>query len=185
MSLPDSVVRQARQLFPELSGLDKPSQAANLSPWSNAETHPFFFAIVLNHKFGAEWVFFEPETVLQYIEKFKASDEIGNEILCVKSCLHADSAWNDIGAFNNVIISFSGSIPKTDLLEHVFPHEVHFAKDVMKRIDEDREWSPDVLGYADAVNRMHAGFEGSGKQYTEHRVKRVPRDLAYHFGERP
>lgn len=182
--VPDSVISELESLFPEISGISESKFKTTVSPWSSPYTHPMFFVLVLNEEYGAGWIEYEPETIMDMVKDYKPSDESVEKILAIKSCIFTDSPWNSISSFNNIVVAFMGDSPMTDTLQHVYPHEIEFAKDVLMRVDQKRKLSDDVKTYIDKVKEIHSNVVNMGRDLITSKSKRIFADLEYHYSSK-
>jgi len=152
MPVPAQALERLKGLYPEIQWRE--AVASAISPWRSPYVHPMFFLVVMPD-ISRDWIEYEPETLMGILEKRKPEDMQVNMLLAVKACLKSDLAWNNVGAFNNVALSFSGEIPRTDILEYVSPHEVDLALDCMGRIDK-RPLAADVEKYIEVIHAFHS-----------------------------
>jgi hypothetical protein len=182
-NIPEPIIARLKGLFPDISDIGSNRDPGSESPWKSQYTHPLFFPLVMNYDHGPGWVFYEPETIDALIKGSAVDDTAFNTLLSVKSCIHSDLPWNNVAAFNNVAVSFSGVIPDVDILESLFPYEADFAIDSLKRIDKRRPFSPDVLTYVSENAKIFSGLDGVGEDFIKNRAMRIARDLAFHYGD--
>ncbi len=179
MPTPKSAYSYLKSLYPEIG--DVKAIPGETSPWRGPNTHPIFFPIVLNEMLGTRWMFYEPETLDSVLAKYNPEKAPMNTLFSLKACLRSDLPWNSVAAFNNIVVSFAGSIPTVDMLESVLPYEINFAIDTMKRIDRSRKFSEEITEYAKQNERIYSGFDGISEDFIISRAKRIPSDLAYHY----
>jgi hypothetical protein len=182
VAIPSSVLAQLKIIYPDLEV--KKVDPSDISPWKNPLTNPFFYLLVLNEKYGMDYLDFEPETLDAILKKYDPSNVNMSTLSTIKACIKSDNCWNNVAAFNNAVISLNGEIPAVELLESVTPAEMDFTVDTLRRIDKKREFSQDVLGYIEQNNRMYSGFEGLGENIIKSRSENLLRDLEWQYLDR-
>jgi hypothetical protein len=139
---------------------DAPGEISKLSadnPFLDRNVSPKKLYGLLNDKFGAKWLGWEPESLL-----YSINDEYGthpdpvvsNKIMALKVLLKSDEPWESWNVFEKIAVAFNHRIPNFALMDYLSPSEINRAIKSIGDIRDDA-WGDEVMSYIAAVCHEH------------------------------
>lgn len=172
--------------------LDK--QLAVKQAFTNAETHPLIFSVILLKTFGIEVLGWEADTCWSEIQNTwgtTTSDISKQKIQAVRACYTSDRAYTDWPVFEKVAAGLSGVAPKVGTLQRPSVTRLIYALDTMAAVRAPT-MGAEVYKYSAAVLMDHGMLYGPGalqpaNQYIKDADRDLQRQLAYALsrGARP
>ena len=123
------------------------------SAFTDRRSHPLLLDLIMIKEFGPHYLSWEPETCWEEVRRtfsVTVSELNKNKIQATRTCHVSDRPYSAWEIFEKVAVSFSGSIPKFDVIQKPTPHVCGAALDVMSQI-KDKELSEEVVKYVAAT----------------------------------
>ena len=115
---------------------------------------PNVYKRTLDSVFGEEWRnkedAWEPETIRQEIERIWAIeplDEVFEKIMALQTYLTTDLFWDDLIAFENIVLAFNDRHVDPDMIQSCTPEELAYGVEVASRVRPERNWIIDIIEY--------------------------------------
>lgn len=154
---------------------------------------PDVYQQTLDSVFGEEWRnkedAWEPETIRQEIERIWAVepiDEVFEKIMALQTYLTTDLFWDDLIAFENMVLAFNDRHVDPDLVQSCTPEELAYGVEVASRVRSRRDWIIDIIEYIRACHRQygqlvyHEVLKFAQPKYKDERadlVKRIDKQI--------
>lgn len=125
------------------------------------DAHPLVLDLLLIHKYGQEWLGWEPETLEIRIPKDFAVDRLSemnlSKLQAMKTLHLVDAYWERWEIFVWCTMPLNGIFPDFQLMQVPTVAQCMMSVDIANRVRSDVEWSDELKDYLSVVHR-HNGI---------------------------
>lgn len=116
---------------------------------------PKVYKDLLEKTFGVDWLGWEPETVLQEIYRVFSVNPpslIRDKIFATQTFLNTDLFWEDVMAFEDIILAFGDRHVDPDLVQVCLPGELAYGVIVAEALKKKKDFVSDITSYVRACH---------------------------------
>lgn len=123
--------------------------------FSHPDAHPLVLDLVLLHRYGADWLGWEPETIQNHtgVDLGQISDINFSKVMALKALHLVDHFWQRWEIFVWCAMPLNGFYPDFQMMQVPSVAQCAVAVDISKRIREDVPWSSELKKYLEIVYR--------------------------------
>jgi len=120
---------------------------------------PTVYRDLLTSTFGQDWLEWEPETIHREIERVfgvRPLDQVFEKIMALQTFLTTDLLWDDVLAFENIILAFGDRHVDPDLVQSCTPEELAYGVAVAEELGKphDEPFVNDIIKYIQACHQL-------------------------------
>lgn len=117
---------------------------------------PKVYRELLDKTFGGSWLEWEPETILREIRRVfgvAPTSFVQDKIFALQTFLVTDLFWDDVMAFEDMILAFGDRYVDPDLIQVCLPEEIAYGMTVALELGKKKDFVPDIVEYIRACHR--------------------------------
>jgi hypothetical protein len=118
---------------------------------------PKVYRELLDKTFGGSWLEWEPETILQELRRVfgvAPTSFVQEKVFALQTFLRTDLFWDDVMAFEDMILAFGDRYVDLSLLQVCLPEELAYGMTVALDLGIKKDFVPDVVEYIRACHRI-------------------------------
>lgn len=141
---------------------EKLAKVTRINLFQQPEAHPVALDLALLRKYGPEWMYWEPETLVWRIpQDFKTSGVSDLNLDKIQACkaLHFnDNYWRQWEVFNWCTSPFCNMYPNFEVMQVPSTAQMMVSVSIAETIRTDVDWSEEVRGFMIAACRYDGIF---------------------------
>jgi len=117
---------------------------------------PDAYRDLFDRTFERQWIEWEPETLRMEIPRtwgVHPIEEVFEKIMALQTFLRTDLFWDDVIAFENIVLAFNDLFVDPDLVQQALPREIAFGVVVANRLNTKSDFVQDIVEYIRASHR--------------------------------
>lgn len=156
MSIPTDVSIDRRGLEPRSTFMKR---AEDEGPLADSELNPIKLMLILDEKWGDEWLKWEPETIVQTANVDGLSIHRVNmdKIFAIKVIKNTEEFFKDARVFEKVCVAFGNRLVDWGTIQSVHVHDMAGAVALIERYIKEGEWDSEIESYV-AASSIADGF---------------------------
>jgi hypothetical protein len=137
-----------------------PTNVTAKTVFSHPDSHPVVLDLIMLHKYAAEWLEWEPETVQLLVGRdFGSFSDLNfSKVMAMKTLHLVDSYWEQWEIFNWCTMSLNGIFPDFEVMQAPTVAQAMVSADIANRVREDVPWSEEVRVFLGVVHRSEGIF---------------------------
>lgn len=140
----------------------KTAKVTSINLFQQPEAHPVVLDLVLLRKYGADWMQWEPETLVWRIpQDFRTTDVSDlnlDKIQAMKTLHYNDNFWTQWEVFNWCLQPFNNMYPNFQIMQAPSTAQIMVAVSTAANVRADVSWSDEVRSFIEVACRYDGIF---------------------------